>query len=103
MSTVVNFHGKNYIEPGSYAATVYNPTSVVNVAEFGNVMIIDTGLSLATVNGTNSEFAGGSGVKGELAQGLKSVYEFTNYEDFLSFMGGGLVGDIANKIFTPRD
>lgn len=99
MATVVNFHGKNYIEPGSYAATVYNPTSVVNVAEFGNVMIIDTGLSK---NGTY-EFTGGSGVHGELAQGLKSVYEFTNYEDFLSFMGGGLVGDIANKIFTPID
>ena len=55
MATVVNFHGKNYIEPGSYAATVYNPTSVVNVAEFGNVMIIDTGLSM---NGSY-EFAGG--------------------------------------------
>lgn len=99
MATVVNFHGKNYIEPGSYAATVYNPTSVVNVAEFGNVMIIDTGLAK---NG-EYEFAGGSGVHGELAQGLKSVYEFTNYEDFLSFMGGGLVSDIANKIFTPLD
>ena len=97
MATVVNFHGKNYIEPGSYAATVYNPTSVVKVAEFGNVMIIDTGLAK---NGTY-EFAGGSGVKGELNQGLKSVYEFSNYEDFLSFMGGGLVGDIASKIFTP--
>lgn len=97
MATVVNFHGKNYIEPGSYAATVYNPTSVVNVAEFGNVMIIDTGLSM---NGSY-EFAGGSGVHGELSQGLKSVYEFENYEDFLSFMGGGLVGDIAEKIFTP--
>lgn len=34
---------------------------------------------------------------------MKSVYEFDNYEDFLSFMGGGLVGDIAQKIFTPRD
>lgn len=99
MATEVNFHGKTYIEPGSYAATVYNPTSVVNVAEFGNVMIIDTGLS---INGTY-EFAGGAGVNGELAQGLKSVYEFTNYEDFLSFMGGGLVGDIAKKIFTPID
>ncbi len=99
MATVVNFHGKNYIEPGSYAATVYNPTSVVNVAEFGNVMIIDTGLAM---NGAY-EYAGGSGVQGELAQGLKSVYEFTNYEDFLAFMGGGLVGDIANKIFTPLD
>ena len=99
MATVVNFHGKNYIEPGSYAATVYNPTSVVNVAEFGNVMIIDTGLAM---NGAY-EYAGGSGVQGELSQGLKSVYEFTNYEDFLAFMGGGLVGDIANKIFTPLD
>lgn len=97
MATVVNFHGKNYIEPGSYAATVYNPTSVTNVAEFGNVMIIDTGLSK---NGTY-EFAGGSGVHGELNQGLKSVYEFENYQDFLSFMGGGLVGDIAQQIFTP--
>ena len=97
MATVVNFHGKNYIEPGSYAATVYNPTSVVNVAEFGNVMIIDTGLSM----NSSYEFAGGSGVHGELSQGLKSVYEFENYEDFLSFMGGGLVGDIAEKIFTP--
>ena len=103
MSTVVNFHGKNCIEPGSYAATVYNPTSVVNVAEFGNVMIIDTGLSLATVNGTATEFAGGSGVKGDLAKGLKSVYEFDNYEDFLAFMGGGLVSSIAEKIFTPLD
>lgn len=103
MSTVVNFQGKKCIEPGSYAAVVYNPTSVVNVAEFGNVMIIDTGLSLATVNGKQTEFAGGSGVKGELNQGLKSVYQFDNYEDFLAFMGGGLVGDIAYKIFTPRD
>lgn len=99
MATVVNFHGKNYIESGSYAVSVYNPTSVVNVSEFGNVMIIDTGLAK---NG-DYEFAGGSGIHGELNKGLKSVYEFDNYEDFLSFMGGGLVGDIAQKIFTPRD
>ena len=82
MATVVNFHGKNYIEPGSYAVSVYNPTSVVNVSEFGNVMIIDTGLAK---NG-DYEFAGGSGIHGELNKGLKSVYEFDNYEDFLSFM-----------------
>lgn len=98
MATVVNFHGKNYIEPGSYAATVYNPTSVVNVAEFGNVMIIDTGLSMED---EYYEFTGGSGIHGELAQGRKSVYEFTNYEDFLAFISGGIVGDLAEKIFTP--
>lgn len=103
MATVVNFHGKKCIEPGSYAAIVYNPTSVVNVSEFGNVMIIDTGLSLATVNSTNSEYAGGSGINGTLNKGLKSVYSFETYEDFVQFMGGGLVADIAKKIFTPRD
>lgn len=97
MATVVNFNGKNHIEPGSYAATVYSPTSVANVAEFGNTMIIDTGLS---ING-GYEWAGGSGVNGELNSGLKSVYEFTSYEDFLEFTGGGLLGDLAEVLFTP--
>lgn len=99
MATIVNFHGRNYIEPGAYAVSVYNPTSVVNVSEFGNVMIIDTGLAKSG----EYEFAGGSGIHGELAKGLKSVYEFDRYEDFLSFIGGGLVGDIVKKIFTPMD
>jgi len=99
MATIVNFHGKNYIEPGAYAVSTYNPTSAVNVAEFGNCMIIDTGLS-KTADGY--EFSGGSGINGELYQGLKSVYEFDNYEDFLAFIGGGPVGDIAQKLFEPR-
>ena len=98
MATIVNFHGKNYIEPGAYAVSVYNPTSVANVAQFGNVMIIDTGLSKTS---DGYEFSGGSGIKGELYQGLKSVYEFENYEDFLSFIGGGPIGDIAQKLFEP--
>lgn len=98
MATVVNFHGKTYIEPGAYAVSIYNPTSVVNVAEFGNCMIIDTGLSKEG----SYEFSGGSGINGELYQGLKSVYEFDNYEDFLAFVGGGQIGDIAQKLFEPK-
>lgn len=98
MATVVNFHGKTYIEPGAYAVSMYNPTSVVNVAEFGNCMIIDTGLSKTD----DYEFSGGSGIKGELYQGLKSIYEFDNYEDFLAFIGGGPIGDIAKKLFEPK-
>ena len=101
MSTVVNFNGKRIIEPGAYATTIYNPTSVVNVAEFGNVMIIDTGLSLQTINGQSAEFSGGSGIDGDLAQGLKSVYQFNSFEDFYAFVGGGKVAAIAEKIFTP--
>lgn len=105
MATVVNFHGKKCIEPGSYAAIMYNPTSVVNVSEFGNVMIIDAnGLALNNIDNTlRTEYAGGSGINGTLAKGMKSVYAFETYEDFVSFMGGGLVCDIAQKIFTPRD
>lgn len=103
MATVVDFKGKKCIEPGAYALTVYNPTSVGNVAEFGNVMIIDTGLSKQTVNGTESEFSGGAGINGASAKGLKAVYGFENYEDFLAFMGGGVVADIAKNIFTPMD
>lgn len=99
MATQVSFNGKICVEPGSYAMTKYNPTSVVNTAQFGNVMIIDTGLSK---NGSY-EFSGGSGVSGELNKGLKSVYSFDEYNDFLNFIGGGLVGDIAQKIFTPLD
>ena len=37
MSTVVTMNGKTYVEPGSYAITVYQPTSVVNVASFGRL------------------------------------------------------------------
>lgn len=99
MATAINFHGKTYIEPGAYAVSVYNPTSVVNVAEYGNCMIIDTGLSM-TADGY--EFSGGSGINGELNQGLKSVYQFDNYEDFLAFIGGGPIGDIAQKLFEPK-
>lgn len=99
MAIITNFHGKNYVEPGAYAVSVYNPTSVVNVSQYGNVMIIDTGISK---NG-NYEFAGGSGIQGELANGSAAIYQFDNYEDFLSFIGGGLVGSIAEKIFTPRE
>lgn len=97
MSTVVKIGSKSYVEPGSYAFTKYNPTSVINVANFGNVMIIDTGLS---PNG-DYEFSGGSGVNGELNQGLKSVYEFTDYESFNQFTGGGKVSSVARKVFDP--
>lgn len=103
MATVVNFHGKSCVEPGSYAVSEYNPTSVVNVSEFGNVMIIDNGDYQKKTQGSNTlEFAGGSGINGELAKGLKAIYQFDEYNDFLSFMGGGVVADFAQYIFTPR-
>jgi hypothetical protein len=106
MSTVVNFGGRQCIEPGAYATTVYTPTSVVNVAEFGNVMLIDTGLSMREYaelpNSPTLEFSGGSGINGALAKSGKAVYEFDAIEDFREFVGGGELAAIAEKLFTPR-
>ena len=98
MATVTNFHGRNYIEPGAYAVSVYNPTSVGNVSQFGNVMIIDNGIC----KDGDYEFSGGAGIQGQFASGSSAIYQFDNYEDFRSFSGGGLVGALAEKIFTPR-
>ena len=103
MSTVVTMNGKTYVEPGSYAITVYQPTSVVNVASFGRVMIIDTGLSQEKVGDATYEFAGGAGIAGVDASGRKAIYSFENFEDFSDFMGGGMITDLAEKIFTPID
>lgn len=103
MSTVVTMNGKTYVEPGSYAITVYQPTSVVNVASFGRVMIIDTGLSQEKAGDATYEFAGGAGIAGVDASGRKAIYAFENFEDFSDFMGGGMITDLAQKLFTPID
>lgn len=101
MSSVVNLKGKKYIEPGSYAVTNYSSISTVNVGQYGNVMIIDTGMSKMTINTVEYEFAGGSGFKGEIQDGLKSIYQFETKEDFRSFMGGGVLSDIVGHVFEP--
>lgn len=103
MSTVVTMNGKTYVEPGSYALTVYQPTSVVNVASFGRVMIIDTGISSEKDGDATYEFSGGAGIAGTDASGRKAIYSFENYEDFSDFMGGGMVTALAEKLFTPID
>jgi hypothetical protein len=101
MATIVNFFGRNVIEPGSYAATTRKQISTVNVSEFGNVMIIDTG-NLVGADGL--EFSGGSGINGTSYQGSKSIYEFRGFEDFFNFIGGGgLLSLVAQKLFIPAD
>ncbi len=100
MSTVVKIGGKSYIEPGAYAFTKYNPTSVNNVSNFGNVLIIDTvGYGLNLNNAI--ELTGGSGIDGELNKGIKSVYEFTDIQSFRKFTGGGKLTNLVRKVFDP--
>jgi len=93
MSIVVNFGGKRIVEPGVYAQTKSGVTARPNNFPFGNVMIIDTG--------SGAGWGGGSGVAGELANGLGSVYSFENPNDFKGFVKGGMIWDASEYIFNP--
>jgi hypothetical protein len=95
MSTVVNFNGKNIVEPGVYAQTKANVN--INPVPFstGNVLIID--------DGSGVDFGGGSGINGDLASGLNSVYNFTSLIDFRNFVRGGKLWDLAEYLFIPEN
>lgn len=99
MSTVVTFGGKNIIEPGVYSQVKANVN--VNPVPFstGNVLIIDDGQWA----GEPKMYGGGSGVNGELAKGLNSVYSFDSLGDFRAFVRGGLLWDIAEYLFIPAN
>lgn len=93
MATVVSFKGKKIIEPGVYAQIKSGIPARPSNFSFGDLMIIDTG--------SNKGFGGGSGVSGEFANGLNSVYGFNDVDDFKDFVKGGLMFDLADYIFNP--
>ncbi len=93
MATIVNFGGKKIIEPGVYAQVKSGIPAQPSTFSFGNVCIIDTG--------SGEGYGGGSGIKGQLADGLGSVYSFQDVNDFQEFVRGGLLYDLAQYIFTP--
>jgi hypothetical protein len=93
MATVVNFGGNRIIEPGVYAQVLSGIPAAPSSNSFGNLCIIDTG--------SGAEWGGGSGINGQLANGLNSVYAFEDINDFQNFVRGGLLWDIAPYIFNP--
>jgi hypothetical protein len=93
MATVVTFNDRNIIEPGVYSQIKANVNVAPTPQSFGNVMIIDTG--------DGAGFGGGSGITGELANGLNSVYGFDTLNDFRQFVRGGLLWDLAEYLFIP--
>lgn len=95
MSTVVNFGGKQIIEPGVYARIVSGSPAQPSTFSTGNVCIIDTGA-------IGVGFGGGSGINGTNANGLKAVYSFQDVTDFNAFVRGGLLYDMSDLIFSPQ-
>lgn len=94
MATIVNFFGKKIIEPGVYAKIQSGIPATPVVASSGDVAIIDTGKGL--------QFGGGSGINGYFANGLNSIYQFDDVDDFKNFVKGGLFYDLADYLFSPN-
>jgi hypothetical protein len=93
MAIRIQFGNRSILEPGSYGRTVNGTTQRQSAADFGKVMIIDTGIG--------SYFGGGAGVNGQLANGKNTVYEFTEKTTFKNFVKGGVLWDIADYLFSP--
>ena len=93
MATEVNFEGRKIILPGVYSTIksgIKNPPISLS---YGNVLIIDTGSGAA--------YGGGSGINGELANGLDTVFPVDNIADFRTMVKGGYWYTLAKPLFEP--
>lgn len=93
MPTESTFKGRKIILPGVYSVIesgIKNPPISLS---YGNIMVIDTG--------SGAGYGGGSGVNGELADGLDAVYPVDNIVDFRTMVKGGYWHTLAKPIFQP--
>jgi len=93
MAKVITFKGRSIIEPGAYAQVLGGETDPPDAATFGNAMIIDTT--------TGAGYGYGSGINGDHASALKSIYQFNSLEDFREGVRGGIFWDVAKWLFKP--
>ena len=86
MATVVNFKGKQIIEPGAYAETKSNVSRKLINVDYGTVLLINDNLS-------ESEFDGE----------FQKLYEFDSYEEFSKKVKAGSLNKIGKILFHPKD
>lgn len=93
MAINYKFNNRNIVLPGVYSSirsAVSNPPLQF---PYGNILIIDK---------LDNEYGGGFGIKtASSTDPAESVYSFDNLQDFRSFVGGGLLWDIADSLFIP--
>lgn len=95
MPKIVNFDGRQIIEPGVYS-TIKGGSPVPPVqGTYGNVFIIDTGIG--------KTYGHGSGISGELSEGTDAVYEFTSSLDCKKAFGGGVLWDLMDYLWNPSN
>lgn len=93
MAILVNFDGKQILEPGSYSRITSGFSPAPAASTYGDVVLVDTG--------SGKGFGFGAGVNGELAQGNDAVYEFASATDAKAAIRGGLLYDLMDYLWTP--
>jgi hypothetical protein len=95
MAQEFNFGGRNIILPGAYSTIksgIKNPPANL---DFGNILMIDTGIGAG--------YIGGAGINGEHTSGADAIYVNNNILDFREIVTGGVVWKMAEKLFFPAD
>ena len=93
MSTVVNFFGNVYIEPGAAAHIINGNAVPPQLGSYGNAFLLDSGTGIG--------YGGGSGISGTLKSGIDAIYEISSGQDMQRFIRGGIFWDAANYLFSP--
>ena len=94
MATSYIFNGRKETLPGVYATIKSGIQNAPLTADYGTVLIIDTGLGAL--------WGGGAGIDGTLANGSDAVYIFYNLLDYRAFLKGGKFWKLAEPLFKPR-
>ena len=94
MATQFTFNNQIVKLPGSYSTFKSGVTNPALSLPFGNVLLIDTGSGVG--------YGGGAGIVGTLASGADAIYEVETLEEFRDAVGGGILWDIAEKLFQPN-
>jgi hypothetical protein len=93
MATKYSFDNKQISLPGAYStikSAIDNPPIA---ATYGRVLVID--------NNVGATFGGGSGIDGELANGLDAIYRFQSLAQYQSFLAGGIFWKATDALFNP--
>lgn len=94
MATKFSFSNQVVELPGSYSQFVSGVTNPALSLSYGNVLLIDNGIGVG--------YGAGAGIVGTLASGADSIYEANTLAEFRNAIGGGILWDIAEKLFQPN-
>ena len=94
MATSYIFNGRKITLPGAYATIKSGIQNQPITADYGTVLVIDTGLGAL--------WGGGAGINGTLANNANAIYVFYSLVDYRAFLKGGKFWKLAEPLFKPR-